>query len=128
MTRTQYVNGLKELGYSQDAAEGKVSVSDSKRRRNARNQLINRARVRYTTWKVPRQAAQDALRAAELTIGLSNELLASWDAERDLNVHELTEAQVVKAYKKAIMDRPTATERLTELGLKDTDVATRLDE
>jgi hypothetical protein len=63
-----------------------------------------------------------------LTIGLANELLASWDIERDLNVHTLTEAQVVKAFKKAIMDRPTAVERLTELGLATSDIDTRLAE
>jgi hypothetical protein len=128
MSRTEYVNGLKQLGYSQAAADGKVSVSDSKRRRSARNQLINRARLRYVGWHVPKQSASDALRAAGLTIGLANELLASWDIERDLNVHTLTEAQVVKAFKKAIMDRPTAVERLTELGLATSDIDTRLAE
>jgi len=128
MSRTQYVNGLKELGYSQAAADGKVSVSDAKRQRLARNQLINRARVRYTGWKITRQAASDALRAASLTIGNANDLLTYWDAERDLNVHTLTEPQVVKAWKKGIMDRPTATERLSELGLATADIDTRLDE
>lgn len=128
MSRTQYVNGLKELGYSQAAADGKVSVSDAKRQRLARNQLINRARVRYTGWKITRQAASDALRAASLTIGNANDLLTYWDAERDLNVHTLTEPQVVKAWKKSIMDRPTAVERLSELGLATADIDIRLDE
>jgi len=98
------------------------------RQRLARNQLINRARVRYTGWKITRQAASDALRAASLTIGNANDLLTYWDAERDLNVHTLTEPQVVKAWKKGIMDRPTATERLSELGLATADIDTRLDE
>lgn len=128
MSKTQYVNGLKELGYSQAAADGKVSVSDAKRQRLARNQLINRARVRYTGWGITKQAASDALRAASLTIGNANDLLIYWDAERDLNVHTLTEPQVVKAWKKQIMDRPTAVERLSELGLATTDIDTRLAE
>lgn len=128
MTEAEYVKGLKELGYTDDGAAGKVSVSDSKRRRTARNQLIGRARSRYTGWHVARQAASDALRAAGIAAKLAGELLTSWDTERDLNVHTLTEAQVKRAYGKSIMDKPTAVERLTELGLAPADIETRLAE
>jgi hypothetical protein len=126
ITKTEYVNGLKELGYSAEAADAKVAVSDDAKRYKSLTLLRNRTRTRYTSWRISRQAASDALRGTGLTIALVNEILTDADVEKDLNVHTLTEAQIVKAHKTGLMDTPTATERLTELGLATSDIATRL--
>jgi hypothetical protein len=48
--------------------------------------------------------------------------------ERDINVHTLTEAQIVKAFARGIMNRDTATMRLEEIGLAAGDIDARLDE
>jgi len=127
-TAAEYEAGLRELGYSQQAAAGKVRVSEAKRRRTARNQLVNRAHLRYVGWHIPRDEAASGLAAADITGAQADELLTFWDAERQINVHTLTEAQVVRAFRKQLMDRTTAEERLLELGLAQTDIATRLDE
>jgi hypothetical protein len=126
ITKTEYVNGLKELGYSAQAADDKVALSDDAKRYRSLTLLRNRARARYTSWRISRQAASDALRGTGLTIALVNEILTDADVEKDLNVHTLTEPQIVKAHKAGLMDTPTATERLTELGLDTADIATRL--
>ncbi len=128
LTRAQYVAGLRELGYAADAAEGKAQVSDAKRRRLARNQLIGRAHLRYVGWHIARAAARKALTDATVAGSLADELVKTWDFERELNVHSLTEAQVVKAFKKALMTRAVASDRLLELGLRESDIAKRLDE
>jgi hypothetical protein len=46
--------------------------------------------------------------------------------ERELNVHHLTEAQVIAAYKKTLLTRDAALERLLDLGLDPTDALIRL--
>jgi aminoglycoside phosphotransferase (APT) family kinase protein len=105
-----------------------VRVSEAKRRRTARNQLVNRAHLRYVGWHIDRADAAAGLAAADITGTAADELLGFWDAERGLNVHTLSEAQVVRAFRKGMMDRATAEERLLELGLAQTDIAIRLDE
>ncbi len=126
ITKTEYVNGLKELGYTQDAADFKVAVSDDAKRFKSLTQLRNRTRTQYTSWRIARQAASDALRGTGLTIALVNEILTDADVERELNVHLLTEPQVVKAYNAKLMEKAVAVDRLTELGLAPADIEIRL--
>jgi hypothetical protein len=128
LTRAEYVAALRELGYSADAADDKANVSDARRVRQARNQLVSRARTQYVGWRIDRPAADRALREAALSAAVARELLDSWTVERELNVHELTEAQTVRAFRKGFMTRDVARERLVDHGLEAGDVDTRLDE
>jgi hypothetical protein len=128
ITRAQYVADLRELGYSADAANRKADIAQERLRSQARKQLIARARTQYVGWRIDRPAVVATLRDAGLDAALAGDLIDSWTHERELNVHELSEPQVVKAFRKSLMDRATATDRLEELGLAPADVATRLDE
>jgi hypothetical protein len=127
-TRAATVTALRELGYSQDDAEAKLRVSDAKWQRTLRRQVMNRAHLQYVGWKIDRPAAEAALRGADMTAGLISDTLTLWNIEREINVHELTEAQTVRAFRKGIMDRSTAAMRLEEHGLAAGDVDARLDE
>jgi hypothetical protein len=92
-------------------------VTDSKRARAARNALIATARTRYIGWRIDQPAVEQALRDADVPAAQASDLLARWAVERELNVHQLTEAQVLAAYKKALLTRDAALERLLDLGL-----------
>jgi hypothetical protein len=46
---------------------------------------------------------EQALRDADVPAGAGSDLLARWVVERELNVHHLTEAQVLAAYKKGCL-------------------------
>lgn len=126
ITPTQYQTDLEQIGYSTADAQALVGVSDARRVRTARQQLVSRAHLNYIGWKMPRTAAQAGLQAANLTQQEQTELLALWDAERNINVHSLSEAQVVKAYGDSLMDQSTAAARLAALGLTQSDIAIRL--
>jgi hypothetical protein len=126
ITTTEYVQGLEQIGYSTADAQQLAEVSDARRVRTARQQLIGRARLNYVGWKIPRTEAQSGLAAAGLAVPEQDELLKLWDAERQINIHSLTEAQVVKAYGDNLMDQPTAAARLAALGLTQSDIAIRL--
>jgi hypothetical protein len=126
ISRAEYVAGLREIGYPADAAEGKADVTDNKRARAARNALIGTARTRYVGWRIDQPAVEQALRDADVPAAQASDLLARWVVERELNVHHLTEAQVIAAYKKTLLTRDAALERLLDLGLDADDALIRL--
>jgi hypothetical protein len=126
ITRAEYVSELRGLGYPAAAAEEKADVTDSKRARAARNALIATARTRYIGWRIDQPAVEQALRDADVPAAQASDLLARWVVERELNVHHLTEAQVLAAYKKTLLTRDAALERLLDLGLDATDALIRL--
>ena len=128
ITRTEYVDGLKELGYSDTDARALARVSDARRRRTARNQLVNRAHTRYVSWRIDKPTAQRALATAQLDPTLADELVQLWDVEREINMAELTPAQLKRAYRKALLTRDEATIELEARGYAAGDVATLLDE
>lgn len=126
ITRAEYVAGLREIGYDADAAEAKADVTDNKREREARNALIATARTRYIGWRIDQPAVEQALQDADVPAAQASDLLARWTVERELNVHHLSEAQVLAAYKKTLLTRDAAMERLLDLGLDATDALIRL--
>jgi hypothetical protein len=126
VTRAEYVAGLRELGYPADAAEDKARVTDNKLARAARNALIATARSSYIRWRIDQPAVEQALRDADVPAAQASDLLARWVLERELNVHQLTEAQIVAAYKKALFTRDAALERLLDLGFTADDALIRL--
>jgi len=126
LSSTEYQAGLEEIGYKPADAARKVQISEAKRLRDARRQLVQRSHTRYTGWHIDKPTALQGLAAAGIGQPEADELLTFWDAERQINVHTLTEAQVVRATRKAGMDQTTAEERLLELGLSQADIATRL--
>jgi hypothetical protein len=127
-SRAEYVANLREAGLSADAADRKADLSDTKARRALQRQLVSRIRIRYTGYAIDRPAAEAALRSAGVPAEQIAATLEFWDVERDINVHTLTEAQIVKAFARGIMNRDTATMRLEELGLAAGDIDARLDE
>jgi hypothetical protein len=126
ISRAEYVSELRGLGYPAAAAEEKADVTDSKRARAARNALIATARTRYIGWRIDQPAVEQALRDADVPAAQASDLLARWVVERELNVHHLTEAQVLAAYKKTLLTRDAALERLLDLGLDADDALIRL--
>jgi hypothetical protein len=126
ISRAEYVSELRGLGYPAAAAEEKADVTDSKRARAARNALIATARTRYIGWRIDQPAVEQALRDADVPAAQASDLLARWAVERELNVHHLTEAQVLAAYKKTLLTRDAALERLLDLGLDADDALIRL--
>jgi hypothetical protein len=126
ISRAEYVSELRGLGYPAAAAEEKADVTDSKRARAARNALIATARTRYIGWRIDQPAVEQALRDADVPAAQASDLLARWVVERELNVHHLTEAQVIAAYKKTLLTRDAALERLLDLGLDAEDALIRL--
>jgi hypothetical protein len=121
--QTEFISSLKSLGYSDANAQLILEVNEWKAELSARNSLISRTRTLYVSNKITEQEAQNRLTVALVPSGVIDRVMADWNAELELNVKELTAAQIVDAWKYALFnpdDLPTnttaAVDRLVQLG------------
>lgn len=128
LTRTQYLAGLRELGYDDATASAKADAIDAKRSREARNQLIGRIHSQYVAHRISRDRAVEALTAAEVPARVRNTVLPDWDLERELVADALTPAQIKKAYTHGALTRDVAVQRLEWRGYDAPDAALYLDQ
>ncbi len=126
--RAEYLRELDALGYSPEEAERLADLADRKRIDRAREQFIGRIHSVYVGHKLSDAEARAALVEGEITPAAIEALMVEWTHERAVNLHPLTEAQVIKAYKKSSLDRAAALERLTDLGVPESDANIRLDD
>jgi hypothetical protein len=108
ITRTAYVNGLQELGYTPADAEAKAAAEDAKRTRSARDSVISTTRQRYVAHRINRDKAAEILARAEIPARVRGLLLPSWDLEREVTADALTPKSIQKAYGAGRMTRDEA--------------------
>jgi hypothetical protein len=125
--RTAYLERLAELGYSADEAEQLAGLADAKRIARARDQFIARIHAQFVGHKVDAQTARSALADAKIAAPAIELLMDEWTHEQTVNVRRLTQAQVVKAYKKARLTDVEARDALTDQGLSDAEADVLLD-
>ena len=128
LTRPQYVAGLKEIGYSQTAAEAKATAEDARRTRLTRNRRIDLIGRRYVAHGIGRDRALAELTAAEVPARVRDTLLPEWDAMRAITPDALTAAQIKRAFKKALMSRAEAIDRLEAKNYEESDANIYLDQ
>lgn len=114
---------LVSLGY--DTAEAKfiLTIQDLKRVTEATTQAIGRIHTQYTNHVIDRSTASGLLDSLSVPAAQRDGLLGTWDIERSARVRVLTEAQVVRALKKGLIDAPGAVGRLVHMGYSETDAA-----
>jgi hypothetical protein len=128
LTRPQYVAGLKELGYSQANAEAKATAEDARRTRLTRDRRIDLIGRRYIAHGIGRDRALTELAAAEVPARVRDTLLPEWDAMRAITPDALTAAQIKRAFKKGLMSRADAIERLEAKNYEENDANIYLDQ
>lgn len=126
--RAELVAKIKALGYAPAEAEAYAELADARRAKSARNAVVQRIHTRYVGHKLTDQEAETDLAAQGVPEPAHRILLESWKAEREANVTRLTQAQIVKAFKKGVFDRPTTEEHLSDQGMDADDIKTLLDE
>jgi hypothetical protein len=126
--RPAYLSELESLGYSAAQAAAKADASDARRTRRYRDAAIERIHKRYDVHRASQDETRNALAGLDLPGEAIDLLLTLWTFARDEKVAVLTPAQVKKAWKSAILDRPAALSELEDRGYTVTDAATYLDE
>lgn len=119
---------LEGLGMAAAEAEAYANLTDARRVITARNQVIARIRSEYVAHKITLQEASAALAATGIPAEAQTRLLAQWEQEYDVYTVVLSAAQIKRAYRKLIFDKPTALDRLRSLGWVAADAEVYLDE
>lgn len=136
--RAQVKAGYQRLGYNQADAEtltvfaeelaAKAGGGTTSYIGRAQTSLFGRVHTEYTGRQLTDAEATAGLTAAGVPAAEIPKVLELWRTESSLIRTELTQAQIVKAFKKGLYDRAEALSELQERGMTAADAATRLDE
>lgn len=114
--KTQAATDLVNLGYTTAEANYILAVADARITQRFLGSAVGRIHSRYVAWRIDKPTAQSALQGLNVDSTGISDLLGLWDIERTANTPQLSAAQIAKAYKNNILDRPTTYARLEQLG------------
>lgn len=121
--RSQAHKALLALGYAEAEVAWILSFAELRRVHSEREHAIAAVRARYVSHHVDVSAAQVALDRLAVPAAERDRLLGLWDTEREVNARQLTEAQVIKAMKKQLLDENETAARLERMGYSADDAA-----
>src|SRR6266568_3882739 len=107
---------LTALNYSDDNATYLIELTDLRRSIAAVNTAVSRVHTLYVSHKITRDAALAVLSALKVPGDQVQEITATWDLEAAVNVKQLTEAQIVNAWFKGVIDTDEAVAELVATG------------
>lgn len=107
---------LKDLGWDDQEAAFIIEVRDAQRYQRNMAAAVKRLEALYINHKVLRRDIMSALATLQLGSEEISHLLSIWDLELANNLKILTEAQVVAAWDKNVLDQDTAISELKLLG------------
>lgn len=113
----------KDSGFDEAEATAIFQGAEYKRQARMLNAAVSAVRSKYIMRHLDKHTASSLLDGIGIISDHRDELLAIWDIEQSANVATLTEAQIIKAYKKETIDQQDAMDRLKQRGYSDTDIA-----
>lgn len=116
VTRAEAAVDVQALGYNADQAEAILNLVDIRRQRRFTEAAVNRVHTLYTGHHIPQSDASNDLDKLGIKPEERDALLRLWTLEMQSNVKNLTLAQVQGAWRRTVIDTPTATGLLVELG------------
>ena len=128
LDRAALVKRLEDLGYAPAEAEAYAELGDARRVNSARTQRLGRIRTRYVGFHITEAEARVALNEVGMAESAREDLLADWTAEREVNETQLTQSQIVKAFKKGVWTRDATHSALVERGMSAADADVLLNE
>lgn len=112
---------IKPLGYDDDEVGFILALADNRRLIAARNTAIGRVHSQYVARHIDRGIAGTDLDSLHVPSDQRDDLLATWDIEREATVHVLTQAQLAAATRAGLLDRAGYVGRLVALGYSQAD-------
>jgi len=128
ITQAEYGAALQQLGYAGEALQLELELGDARRAKAYREKVIDAIHQAYLEHEIGTTEASSDLATVNVTGQAATQLLSLWDLERRYTRTRLTEAQVVKAYGKGLLEQADALARLADFGLSPDDAAVRLAE
>jgi len=123
LTVAQVTTMLTGLGYTAQQATDEINLAEFNATKAVRTKATTAIGKRFIALQLTQAEATADLAALGWPQGAIDKYIAGWNAERDDEGTTLTQAQVVKAYKKGTLDQPSALARLTVLGSSAADAA-----
>lgn len=119
--RATLVDALVQLGYQQADADTLADLGDAGRVKTYRDRVVTAIYKAYLAHQLTEAQARVALGDDGIDPAAIASLLELWTREQTLTRHELTQAQIVAAYKRAVLPFQTALTELAGRGLSDAD-------
>lgn len=118
---------LRALGYNSNEVELLLALGDARREIKFREQAVGRVRTLYVSRKISEERAQAILDRIGVHPRAKDDLFLLWDIERESVRATLSMAQVIRAWRRDIISRDEAFERLLGLGYdrEDADILLR---
>jgi hypothetical protein len=110
-TETVALQKLKDLGYDDAESREHLQLLDARLIVAAHNASIRRIHTLYTTHKIDDATMQADLDALQLDVRVKELLVHEWVQERNINVKDLTDAEIGQALRYGIISRDEAVSR-----------------
>lgn len=114
---------LQRLGYDDTTIGLLLDFADEAQHERYTNAVVTRIHSRFVTYKLTEAEARAALTADKIPPAAITDLLALWHIERDANVHVLTPAAIVGAYRRQEIGPAETKARLLAVGVQPSDLA-----
>jgi len=121
ITRAKAAGLLDQLGYDQGEAGMLLELVDTARLRRTLESAISRTRTLYVGHRIDRSEAAGLLDRLGVPADQRADLLEVWELERAANVRDLTQPQIVQAYRRGLFTRDQAGARLRGIGYEPAD-------
>lgn len=126
MPEQAFRSTLATLGYDAAETDALVHLGDYARVKRTRDAIVNNAHKGFVARGMDETRARELLTQAGMHADAQTAEIAGWTLERESLTAELTDAQIVKAYKKGLMTEADAIEELVSRGLVEDDARIRL--
>lgn len=123
LTRAEATTRLDGLGLPADDVTLLLDYEDNLRPEKLMNALIGKIGTMYVAHKLTKANATTALNAGKVPTAAQTQLFAIWDVERTWNIHTLTPAAIVGAYRRGVLTAAQCKTRLGQVGVADADLA-----
>lgn len=126
MPEPAFRDAMATLGFDAAETQALVHLGDYARVKRTRDAIVANAHKGFVNRGMDESRARELLTAAGMHADAQGAELAGWELERESLTAELTDAQIVKAFKKGLLTEADAIAELTSRGLTDGDARIRL--
>ncbi len=121
ISEAQFRDALVKLGYSGPALELEFHLADARRIKRWREKVVDAIGKAFVGHEIDAATATGDLAALGITGDAASRLVLLWTLEQRVAVKQLTEAQILSRFRRAIFTHDQALQRLEDLGLSVAD-------
>lgn len=126
ISRSDAVSSLEGVGFENDEADAVIAVVDLQRIASQQSSALDKIRSLYIAYRLDEVTCRAALGSLHVAGEQINEIMLLWGLEREANIKQLSETQIVDAFYYEIIDQGEAQGELESIGYTPHDAWTLL--